>query len=87
MMLLGVNNLIRVNQALFIFISYLLEKINLIKYFSLILGSIFPSAGSYWSNPSANLYSNIAAAGGHGIAHHAAPHLAAPPLPTYSHYA
>ncbi|XP_014240779.1 DNA-binding protein D-ETS-3-like isoform X2 [Cimex lectularius] len=38
--------------------------------------SIFPSAGSYWSNPSANLYSNI----GHGMGHPGA-------LGTYPHYA
>lgn len=61
-------------------------------------GSIFPSASSYWTNPGANLYSNIAAASashsmGHhhhhpgastGVGHHAgvSPHLA-----NYSHYA
>ncbi|XP_014285725.1 transcriptional regulator ERG homolog isoform X2 [Halyomorpha halys] len=39
-------------------------------------GSIFPSAGTYWSNPSANLYSNI----GHGMGHPG-------PLGTYPHYA
>ncbi|GLV33776.1 Ets at 65A [Carabus blaptoides fortunei] len=48
--------------------------------------SIFPSPGSYWSNPSANLYSNIAA-GTHSISHHAGPHLGAPPLGSYPHYA
>ncbi|XP_017779216.1 PREDICTED: DNA-binding protein D-ETS-3 [Nicrophorus vespilloides] len=48
--------------------------------------SIFPSPGSYWSNPSANLYSNIAAST-HSIGHHAAPHLGAPPLGSYPHYA
>ncbi|KAL5235042.1 hypothetical protein ACI65C_002452 [Semiaphis heraclei] len=61
-------------------------------------GSIFPSASSYWTNPGANLYSNIAAASashsmGHhhhhpgastGVSHHTgvSPHLA-----NYSHYA
>ncbi|XP_050538432.1 DNA-binding protein D-ETS-3-like isoform X2 [Daktulosphaira vitifoliae] len=59
-------------------------------------GSIFPSASSYWSNPGANLYSNIAAASAsHSMGHHhpgsspavnhhssVAPHLA-----SYSHYA
>ncbi|XP_015833023.1 DNA-binding protein D-ETS-3 isoform X1 [Tribolium castaneum] len=49
-------------------------------------GSIFPSPGSYWSNPSANLYSNIAAST-HSISHHAGPHLGAPPLGSYPHYA
>ncbi|XP_065160608.1 DNA-binding protein D-ETS-3-like isoform X2 [Atheta coriaria] len=48
--------------------------------------SIFPSPGSYWSNPSANLYSNIAAST-HSIGHHAGPHLGAPPLSSYPHYA
>ncbi|XP_056634765.1 DNA-binding protein D-ETS-3 isoform X1 [Diorhabda carinulata] len=48
--------------------------------------SIFPSPGSYWSNPSANLYSNIAAST-HSISHHAGPHLGAPPLGSYPHYA
>ncbi|XP_022906166.1 DNA-binding protein D-ETS-3 isoform X2 [Onthophagus taurus] len=48
--------------------------------------SIFPSPGSYWSNPSANLYSNIAAST-HSISHHAGPHLGAPPLSSYPHYA
>ncbi|VEN55459.1 unnamed protein product [Callosobruchus maculatus] len=49
--------------------------------------SIFPSATSYWSNPgAANLYTNIAA-GSHSIGHHGAPHLAAPPLGSYPHYA
>ncbi|XP_050315316.1 DNA-binding protein D-ETS-3 isoform X1 [Anthonomus grandis grandis] len=49
-------------------------------------GSIFPSPGSYWNSPSANLYSNIAAST-HSISHHAAPHLGAPPLGSYPHYA
>uniref|UniRef100_T1IWP8 ETS domain-containing protein n=1 Tax=Strigamia maritima TaxID=126957 RepID=T1IWP8_STRMM len=31
---------------------------------------IFPSPTSYWTNPGANLYSNIAAATGHGMSHH-----------------
>ncbi|KAK5642616.1 hypothetical protein RI129_008783 [Pyrocoelia pectoralis] len=48
--------------------------------------SIFPSPGSYWSNPSANLYSNIAATT-HSIGHHPGPHLGAPPLGSYPHYA
>ncbi|KAH1010378.1 hypothetical protein HUJ05_004681 [Dendroctonus ponderosae] len=48
--------------------------------------SIFPSPGSYWNSPSANLYSNIAAST-HSIGHHAAPHLGAPPLGSYPHYA
>ncbi|KAJ1523427.1 hypothetical protein ONE63_001289 [Megalurothrips usitatus] len=45
--------------------------------------SIFPSPSSYWSNPSANLYSNIASS--HGMAH--APHHVAGHLPSYPHYA
>ncbi|XP_060520184.1 DNA-binding protein D-ETS-3 isoform X2 [Cylas formicarius] len=48
--------------------------------------SIFPSPGSYWNSPGANLYSNIAATT-HSIGHHAAPHLGAPPLGSYPHYA
>ncbi|KAF7282846.1 hypothetical protein GWI33_001982 [Rhynchophorus ferrugineus] len=48
--------------------------------------SIFPSPGSYWNGPGANLYSNIAAST-HSIGHHAAPHLGAPPLGSYTHYA
>ncbi|XP_049829969.1 transcriptional regulator ERG homolog isoform X2 [Schistocerca gregaria] len=43
--------------------------------------SIFPSPGSYWSNPGANLYSNIAAASGHTMTHHPG-HLG-----SYPHYA
>ncbi|KAF0767066.1 DNA-binding protein D-ETS-3-like [Aphis craccivora] len=66
--------------------------------YSNLRGSIFPSASSYWTNPGANLYSNIAAASathsmGHhhhhpgastGVSHHTgvSPHLA-----NYSHYA
>ncbi|XP_034232072.1 transcriptional regulator ERG homolog isoform X9 [Thrips palmi] len=45
--------------------------------------SVFPSPSSYWSNPSANLYSNIASS--HGMAH--APHHVAGHLPSYPHYA
>ncbi|XP_044734122.1 DNA-binding protein D-ETS-3 [Chrysoperla carnea] len=51
--------------------------------------SIFQSPTSYWSNPGANLYSNIAAsAASHSISHHpGGPHLGAPPLSSYPHYA
>lgn len=55
-------------------------------YCQFVTASIFPSPGSYWSNPSANLYSNIAAST-HSISHHAGPHLGAPPLGSYPHYA
>ncbi|XP_065339386.1 DNA-binding protein D-ETS-3 isoform X2 [Cloeon dipterum] len=43
--------------------------------------SIFPSPSSYWSSPSANLYSNIAAASTHSMPHHPT-HLG-----SYPHYA
>lgn len=65
-----------------------------------VAGSIFPSASSYWTNPGANLYSNIAAASAtHSMGHHhhhhhpgsstAVSHHAAvsPHLAGYSHYA
>lgn len=60
-------------------------------------GSIFPSASSYWSNPGANLYSNIAAASAsHSMGHHHHPGAStavshhtgvSPHLAGYSHYA
>lgn len=55
----------------------------------MISASIFQSPTSYWSNPGANLYSNIAAsAATHSISHHpGGPHLGAPPLGSYPHYA
>ncbi|XP_065214256.1 DNA-binding protein D-ETS-3 isoform X3 [Planococcus citri] len=48
-------------------------------------GSIFPSPTSYWTNPSANLYSNIAAASSHTMSHHAG-HMTSH-LNSYPHYA
>ncbi|XKL60174.1 hypothetical protein PGB90_001190 [Kerria lacca] len=48
-------------------------------------GSIFPSPTSYWTNPSANLYSNIAAASSHTMPHHAG-HMTSH-LNSYPHYA
>ncbi|KAF0308407.1 DNA-binding protein D-ETS-3 [Amphibalanus amphitrite] len=48
-------------------------------------GSIFPSPSSYWPNPSANLYSNIAAASGHMTSHH--PSHMTSHISSYPHYA
>jgi len=48
------------------------------------VGSIFPSS-SYWGSPSANLYSNIAAASGHSMPPHAT-HMTSH-LGSYPHYA
>lgn len=48
-------------------------------------GGIFPSPTSYWTNPSANLYSNIAAASGHPMSHH--PGHVTPHIGSYPHYA
>ncbi|XP_046681499.1 transcriptional regulator ERG homolog [Homalodisca vitripennis] len=45
----------------------------------------FPSPTSYWTNPGANLYSNIAAASSHSMSHH--PSHVGSHLPTYPHYA
>ncbi|XP_071446395.1 transcriptional regulator ERG homolog [Hetaerina americana] len=56
-------------------------------------GSIFPSATSYWTNPGANLYSNIAAASAshtmphHHHHHHHHPGHVASHLGSYPHYA
>ncbi|XP_075229113.1 DNA-binding protein D-ETS-3-like [Lycorma delicatula] len=47
--------------------------------------SIFPSPTSYWTNPSANLYSNIAAASTHTMSHH--PSHMTSHLGSYPHYA
>lgn len=47
--------------------------------------SLFPSPGSYWSNPTANLYSNIAST--HSIGHHAGHHLGSSALGSYPSYA
>ncbi|XP_069700899.1 DNA-binding protein D-ETS-3 [Periplaneta americana] len=47
--------------------------------------SIFPSPTSYWTNPSANLYSNIAAASSHSMTHH--PSHVTSHLGSYPHYA
>lgn len=47
------------------------------------IGSIFPSPSSYWTSPSANLYSNIAA--GHTMPSHAT-HMTSH-LTSYPHYA
>ncbi|XP_066995321.1 transcriptional regulator ERG homolog [Anabrus simplex] len=46
---------------------------------------IFPSPTSYWTNPSANLYSNIAAASSHSMTHH--PSHVTSHLGSYPHYA
>ncbi|KAK8729897.1 hypothetical protein OTU49_008378 [Cherax quadricarinatus] len=48
--------------------------------------SIFPSPTSYWTNPSANLYSNIAAASGHTMTHHPS-HMTSHISSAYPHYA
>nr|XP_042905273.1 transcriptional regulator ERG homolog isoform X1 [Parasteatoda tepidariorum] len=48
-------------------------------------GSIFPAPTSYWTNPSANLYSNIAAASTHTMPHH--PGHVTSHIGSYSHYA
>ncbi|XP_067125733.1 Friend leukemia integration 1 transcription factor-like [Centruroides vittatus] len=48
-------------------------------------GSIFPSPTSYWTNPSANLYSNIAAASSHTMPHH--PGHVTSHIGSYPHYA
>ncbi|XP_071536335.1 DNA-binding protein D-ETS-3 isoform X2 [Panulirus ornatus] len=48
--------------------------------------SIFPSPTSYWTNPSANLYSNIAAASGHSMTHHPS-HMTSHISSAYPHYA
>lgn len=66
-------------------------------FFISITGSIFPSASSYWTNPGANLYSNIAAASAsHSMGHHHHPGAStavshhtgvSPHLASYSHYA
>lgn len=50
-----------------------------------LAGSIFPSHSSYWGSPSANLYSNIAAASGHSMTPHAS-HMTSH-LGSYPHYA
>ncbi|XP_076067413.1 DNA-binding protein D-ETS-3 isoform X4 [Oratosquilla oratoria] len=49
-------------------------------------GSIFPSPTSYWTNPGANLYSNIAAASGHSMTHHPS-HMTSHISSAYPHYA
>lgn len=48
-------------------------------------GSIFPAPTSYWTNPSANLYSNIAAASTHTMPHH--PGHVTSHIGSYPHYA
>ncbi|XP_013778584.1 retroviral integration site protein Fli-1 homolog [Limulus polyphemus] len=48
-------------------------------------GSIFPSPTPYWTSPSANLYSNIAAASTHTMPHH--PSHVASHIGSYPHYA
>ncbi|XP_045138862.1 DNA-binding protein D-ETS-3-like isoform X4 [Portunus trituberculatus] len=48
--------------------------------------SIFQSPTSYWTNPSANLYSNIAAASGHTMTHHPS-HMTSHISSAYPHYA
>lgn len=53
--------------------------------FTILIGGIFPSPTSYWTNPSANLYSNIAAASSHTMSHHAG-HMTSH-LNSYPHYA
>jgi hypothetical protein len=51
----------------------------------LVAASIFPSPTTYWTNPSANLYSNIAAASSHSMTHH--PSHVTSHLGSYPHYA
>ncbi|XP_018006373.1 transcriptional regulator ERG homolog isoform X3 [Hyalella azteca] len=48
--------------------------------------TIFPSPSSYWSNPGANIYTNIAAASGHTMAHHPS-HMTSHISSAYPHYA
>ncbi|XP_076339768.1 uncharacterized protein LOC143240721 isoform X3 [Tachypleus tridentatus] len=48
-------------------------------------GSIFPSPTPYWTSPSANLYSNMAAASTHTMPHH--PSHVASHIGSYPHYA
>lgn len=73
------------SHSIFIFVSFLQVTIVPSCRFLLVAASIFPSPTSYWTNPSANLYSNIAAASSHSMTHH--PSHVTSHLGSYPHYA